>query len=511
MRHFTDPILSRIQSSVESQLRRQATEVDQGNLNNALAQHPHMQDITQICEVLQAKRRNPLKRFVQYHKKVKLKKMDADCQCMEFYCRLILCHLYGDKKRYDALKEEFEFSGCDLKWFKVIEEYFVHFGPGSHHDHIPYVNYDSISDFVQAGLPNNLRVGILGDWGTGQDVAIEVLRRVVALQPDIIIHLGDVYYSGNAEEYDEKLHRLIDEFAVHKNGDPIPVLIMPGNHDMYAGGKSFYEAIRRLNNRQTSSGGLHIEQQASYFCLRLANQSWQLLSMDTAYHDHNPFMVDSGMTRVRDREEEWLLDKVRNFPGQTILLSHHQPFSPYEEIGSMVGKKPSDYYHNPHLMSTYTKICVEAGKEIPLWIWGHEHNLAIYQPFAGIDRGRCVGHSAVPVLCMHDPYRTRQPKILEFFESIFALFRGKWGHYIHRELAVLVRLLVAKKSVSTPLLVREGEAPVMLAKTEDENMYRNGFSMMVFNDRDGISDLVVDYYDDVEDSPLYTELISSQS
>ena len=74
MRHFTDPILSRIQSSVESQLRRQATEVDQGNLNNALAQHPHMQYITQICEALQAKRRNPLKRFVQYHKKLKLKK-----------------------------------------------------------------------------------------------------------------------------------------------------------------------------------------------------------------------------------------------------------------------------------------------------------------------------------------------------------------------------------------------------------------------------------------------------
>ena len=62
MRHFTDPILSRIQSSVESQLRRQATEVDLGNLNNALAQPPHMQYITQIFGALLAKGRKPANR-----------------------------------------------------------------------------------------------------------------------------------------------------------------------------------------------------------------------------------------------------------------------------------------------------------------------------------------------------------------------------------------------------------------------------------------------------------------
>src|SRR4029077_2572387 len=31
------------------------------------------------------------------------------------------------------------------------------------------------------------------------------------------------------------------------------------------------------------------------------------------------------------------------------------------------------------------------------WFWGHEHTLAVYQPYMGLRRGRCVGASAVPV------------------------------------------------------------------------------------------------------------------
>src|SRR5947209_18105313 len=30
-------------------------------------------------------------------------------------------------------------------------------------------------------------------------------------------------------------------------------------------------------------------------------------------------------------------------------------------------------------------------------MWGHEHRLALYEPFMGLQRGRCLGASAVPV------------------------------------------------------------------------------------------------------------------
>jgi hypothetical protein len=54
--------------------------------------------------------------------------------------------------------------------------------------------------------------------------------------------------------------------------------------------------------------------------------------------------------------------------------------------------------------------------EIPAWFWGHEHSLGIYEPYAGLERGRCIGHGAVPVYAtetIHSPVEglKRPPRI----------------------------------------------------------------------------------------------------
>lgn len=41
---------------------------------------------------------------------------------------------------------------------------------------------------------------------------------------------------------------------------------------------------------------------------------------------------------------------------------------------------------------------------IAAWFRGHEHALAIYQPYAGLLRGSCVGNRAIPVLLADRPY-----------------------------------------------------------------------------------------------------------
>ena len=46
-----------------------------------------------------------------------------------------------------------------------------------------------------------------------------------------------------------------------------------------------------------------------------------------------------------------------------------------------------------------------ATKKVAAWFWGHEHTLSIYQPFAGLERGRCVGHGAVPVSVIDEIYK----------------------------------------------------------------------------------------------------------
>ena len=513
MQHFSDPVLSRIQSSMESQLRKQQAELGAesgpGNHNDILAQHTKMQEVTHICAELRKQRRSPHALLPFRKKTVTLKHIDPHSECLEFYCRLALCRLYDKGAEYEALKEEFNFSTCDPKWFEAIDEYFTHFGPGSTHDEIPYVDYQSISDFVCSGLPNNLTVGILGDWGTGQSIAIDQLKKVVEKKPDLIIHLGDVYYAGTEEEYEHKLLNLVDEFARDDQGKPIPFLNMPGNHDMYAGGTAYYKAFERLNKRNLDSKLLNIEQHASYFCIRLKNESWQLIAMDTAYHDHNPFMVDVGMTHVREQEVTWMLDKVENFPGQSILFSHHQPFSPYEEIGSLTHKKPSEFYQNPNLIEIHRLLLSASSGRIPLWIWGHEHNLGIYQPFAGIKRGRCVGHSAVPVLDNKNPYAVRHMPWTGAVDSVWGLLKGKWGRAIHRELNALWRLLFSKFRFATPKLQQRHNKPIMLGKTPDDNMFQQGFAVMRFTENDQSSDVSVEYYAEDTNTPLFSEHINS--
>ena len=46
----------------------------------------------------------------------------------------------------------------------------------------------------------NARIGLIGDWGTGAVPAKRILRQLKAQNPDVLIHLGDIYYSGTEEE-----------------------------------------------------------------------------------------------------------------------------------------------------------------------------------------------------------------------------------------------------------------------------------------------------------------------
>jgi len=509
MQHFSDPVLSLIQSSVESQLRKQLAGEGIDEANDVLARHPTMQGLTQICADLRRGQDPRTGSFQLENKANTLNSSESEFGCLDMYSRMAIYRLFGKKSQYAALRQEFEFSKCDPKWIEAVEAYFVHFDAGLTREHIPYVAYSAMTDFVISGLPNKLTIGILGDWGTGENVAIEMIKKVVAKQPDLIIHLGDVYYAGTEEEYDHKFINLVKEYALDWEGNPIPFLNMPGNHDMYAGGHAYYKAFERLREHNNGGRLSNIEQHASYFCLRNKNESWQLIAMDTAYHDHDPFRVNSGMTRIRKKELEWVIDKVRGFAGRTILLSHHQPFSPHEELGSMTHKKPSDYYMNPNLTEAYRAICAASPRAIPLWIWGHEHNLGIYQPFAGIERGRCVGHSAVPVLSDAAPNAIRHLNWREVLNSFLGFFTGKWGRKIYRESAALSQLMFAKSRFATPVLVNKNNEPVMLSKTRDHDMYRQGFAVMQFTEKGQVSDVSVDYYDDVDSEPLFSETIAA--
>ena len=271
-----------------------------------------------------------------------------------------------------------QFGTCDPRWAETISEFVKN---RVAKDVIPYRRYSQLSDYVIEGVPGDkARIALVGDWGTGDAPAKLLLRQVAQKQPDVVIHLGDIYYSGTDHEFQNYFYGIWQNMfglpPVAWGAKPAArsqpaTFTLSGNHDMYAGGQSYYTTIDMLG------------QPASYFCLR--NQNWQFIAMDTGLHDNNP--TASSVTFLEDSEVAWIKDKIQTAGGRkTVLLSHHQLFSTFENIGTAGNRI------NQKLQAQLQDVL----PDVTVWYWGHEHDFVVYPKFMNV-LARCIGHGAVPV------------------------------------------------------------------------------------------------------------------
>lgn len=298
--------------------------------------------------------------------------------CAKTAAAFLLAEMTGDHVKSDKLAGELKFAVCDvLGWSECVTTYLGYKASGGS---LPYrANMNVVVD-----LDRKSKIAIIGDWGTGDEVAINLLQQVTSFKPDLLVHLGDVYYAGTPHEEQSNFLDVCRQVL----GNNIPLFSLCGNHDMYSGGMGYYALVD------------HIGQQASYFCLQ--NASWQFLAMDTGHNDNDPLTVTGNMTslmKVGDwSEADWHLAKVQQ-PGnrRTVLLSHHQLFSPFGSVGTI---ETEQYAFNPNLFSNFQSVI----EKIDWWFWGHEHTLAVFDPYMGLKRGRCIGASAVPVFTDQQSY-----------------------------------------------------------------------------------------------------------
>lgn len=313
--------------------------------------------------------------------------------CASLGMSYLEARLRGDVATAAMIKGELDVSTCDPRWASTIDEYLRYFGPSGSRAQIPYIRAAQVGPEPIA-LKANARIALIGDWGTGAEPAVRLLEQVREQRPDVLIHLGDIYYSGTEAECAANFRAIIDR-VFDRPRSALPVFTLAGNHDMYCGGIGFYGLIAELNPPEQ-------RQRGSFFCLRSAEAGWQILAMDTGLHDYSPFSVADALTFVEADERDWHRARIAEFAGKTILLSHHQLFSAFSGIG-----KPSRdgrlRAHNERLLEIFRQFQA-AGKPIAAWFWGHEHNLCIYEPYLGLERGRCLGHGAVPVFASSDPY-----------------------------------------------------------------------------------------------------------
>ena len=272
------------------------------------------------------------------------------------------------------MHDRLSYSACDPRWAETLLDYARDLGSNGRPHAIPYIRHVLLSDFVVPAPAATMRIGLISDWGTGTAAARAVASQLASHRPDAVIHLGDIYYAGTAEECD------VNFLAPLRGALPDARLFsLCGNHDVYSGGDGYYGLLRRIG------------QPASYFCLRSPDLSWQILAADTGLHDRDPLDEADTVTWIEPDEERWHADKLHGFPGRTLFLSHHQPFSAFSRIGPVADHDPV----NPNLMATHDRL-TRSGR-IAAWFWGHEHALRLYAPYRGVEAGRNIGNGAIPV------------------------------------------------------------------------------------------------------------------
>jgi hypothetical protein len=320
--------------------------------------------------------------------------------CAKLGYELLEARVKGDAAQADELENDLKYNKCDLDWGETIASYVKYFGPDGKGAVIPYIRPGTVGAKVLALRPG-ATVALIGDWGTGTSVAVNLLQEVAVQKPDVLIHLGDIYYSGTAAECSANFQNIVDQ-VLDRARTGVPVYTLSGNHDMYSGGAGYYGLLQSLNPPE-------LRQPASFFCLRCTDNSWQFIGMDTGLHDYNPFTAATVLTYLEQDEEDWIDARIQEFPGKTILLSHHQLFSAFTQIGPPNADGSLTAF-NPKLLDSYRRFMLSAPGRIAAWYWGHEHNLCVYapcvDPAAGLalDKGRCVGCGAVPVFTEVAPY-----------------------------------------------------------------------------------------------------------
>jgi Calcineurin-like phosphoesterase len=311
--------------------------------------------------------------------------------CSNIARQIAMAKINGDAAQAAALELQFsKYQQCDARWVEVEQKYAeFQLAAKLANAKVPYIVYSSIDDFVIDGkLPDNATVAIVGDWATGTDEAKQVMVQIARKKPDVVIHLGDIYYSCTDFEVQNYFLQIWNQYF-----DPakIPSFTLSGNHDMYSGGAPYYALLKQLN------------QPASYCCLR--NDNWQFVMIDTGINDRIPNGPDP--TFLQDTEVAWVKQRVATAgTRKSVLLSHHQLFTRYSSIVSPPPAGQPALAINPKLQA-------QLGDVLPnfaVWLCGHEHDLVIYEKQLGILL-RCVGNGAVPVLSSQQP-TVQHPEIL---------------------------------------------------------------------------------------------------
>ena len=219
-------------------------------------------------------------------------------------------------------------------------------------------------------IPDTVSIALAGDWGTGDESSKRIAREMAKLEPQITIHLGDVYYTGSPAD---ETRTLIADWPAGSLGS----FTLNSNHEMYGGAQGYFG---------TALTHPKFKQQRGYSYFALRNEGWIILGLDTAYAATH--FYDQGA--LNEQQKQWLDQLVRGGhigERNVIVLSHHQ------------GRELDGRYVKP----LWDDVCNSLGQAPHYWYWGHVHGVGVFKPVtigtgdSAVEfKGRLVGHGGVP-------------------------------------------------------------------------------------------------------------------
>lgn len=310
----------------------------------------------------------------------------------------LMLHLQaaGHTTEAKQLDTVFKFSSKDPLWVEAFTSWASQHELLAHevarHSHV------ALKRSFQYPMSDDITIALLGDFATGNQQCYALSRELVrTTQPKKIIHLGDVYYCGSAEEYEQNFTRpLVSALGVTSAAELRDVVYnLPGNHDYYSDGKAFFNTCCDLIGSQ----------EGSYWSL--SNTYYCVIGLDTALNDSNPVETarDSSVTFVPQPQLQWAKNLIRDAKQNgrgVILMSHHMPFSAHELSHSQNdgdGKASWSYVNHKLLANFQEELAM-----IDFWFFGHEHAWTRYGPYAGIERAYLLGNGSVPCMPSDKPY-----------------------------------------------------------------------------------------------------------
>ncbi len=288
---------------------------------------------------------------------------------------------------------------------KSRDELFAQFGPN---------DWEWIKTVVQGGLTaiegkskfgldpceqqmgDRTRIVLFSDWATGMPRAQALAEQIKEAleEPDEpcerhLIHLGDVYYCGEHDEYQRRFLKYWPAFAEESESEvDVQSWNLNGNHDMYSGGRGYFELISPKAGGPDDPRQEAFAHQNGTSFFRIFNEHWQIVGLDTAYVDND--LDERQLPKLR----EWLEPPKGNPErGQatgrrTILLSHHQ-----------LGSSRAQASVSPGIRKKTAALRKEG--LIHAWFWGHEHRAFVYEEYLKVKFPVCIGNGGVPELLSH--------------------------------------------------------------------------------------------------------------